>query len=298
MRFRYFLRLACAVVLSAFGTLSAHAYDKIIVFGDSYNDVGNIYLTAAHYGIVYPPPPYYDGRFSNGPIWIEHVASDWKLPLLPSVAGGTDYATGGAELLKPIIDQGLPIPSIEDQVGAYLLANGGHADPHALYVIEGGGNDILGATDFVPGQLACEIAKALYGIEKTLRLAGARSFLVPELINVGDLPAAKAAGPLFDAFASASSLTADEELLNLLAPDEKLPGIEIYTIATFHTFDAIVNSKTHFGFINISTPCLTGPLGLTECADPDHTLFWDGEHLTEFGHTALAVLVEGQVVNH
>ena len=33
------------------------------------------------------------------PIWIEDVASDWKLPMLPSSAGGTDYAFAGADLL-------------------------------------------------------------------------------------------------------------------------------------------------------------------------------------------------------
>ena len=74
-------------------------FDKIIVFGDSYNDVGNLTALAAKYGFVYPPPPYYPGHFSNGPIWIEDVASDWKLPMLPSSAGGTDYAFAGADLL-------------------------------------------------------------------------------------------------------------------------------------------------------------------------------------------------------
>jgi phospholipase/lecithinase/hemolysin len=53
--------------------------------------------------------------------------------------GGTDFAVGGAELLQPVtLVPGLTIPSIEDQVAYYLAINGGHADPNALYVIEGG----------------------------------------------------------------------------------------------------------------------------------------------------------------
>lgn len=299
MKFRQIARLAAALVPIAFGSVAAGAattpYDKIVVFGDSYNDVGNIHAAAGAYHIDYPPPPYYEGRFSNGPLWIEHVASDWGLPMEPSLLGGTDFATGGAYLLQPVVDQGLPIPSVEQQVALYLALNGGHADPNALYVIEGGGNDILGATDFAPGQLACAIAQGLYGIEKTLRLAGGKSFLIPELIDVGHFPGAAAAGPAFSAFATATSLKADEELANLLIPDEKLPGINIFVVQTYHTLVAVANTPRHFGFTDIVSPCLT-PAG--ECADPAHTLYWDGEHLTEFGQAFFAVLVEGAVYNH
>jgi phospholipase/lecithinase/hemolysin len=218
----------------------------------------------------------------------------------PSLLGGTDYATGGAELLQPVVDQGLPIPSIEDQVAYYLAINGGHADPNALYVIEGGGDDILNATDFTPGKLACAIADGLYGIEKTLRSAGAKSFLIPELIDVGHFPGAVAAGPAFSQFATATSLKATEELLNLLAPDEHLPEIQIFVISTYHTFVAVANTKNHFGFTNIVSPCLvtSGLAVVSECADPTHTLYWDDEHLTEFGQAFFAVLVEGAVYNH
>jgi outer membrane lipase/esterase len=304
MKFRQCLRFAAALVPIALGSAAAHAaaspYDKIVVFGDSYNDVGNIYAAAAQYHIVYPPPPYYEGRFSNGPLWIEHVASDWGLPMLPSALGGTDFATGGAYLLQPVLDQGLPIPSVEQQVALYLALNGGHADPKALYVIEGGGNDILGATDFAPGQLACAIAQGLYGIEKTLRLAGGKSFLIPELIDVGHFPGAVAAGPAFSAFATATSLKADEELANLLIPDEKLPGVNIFVVQTYHTLVAVANTPGHFGFANIDSPCLltSGLSVVSECADPTRTLYWDDEHLTEFGQAFFAVLVEGAVYNH
>jgi phospholipase/lecithinase/hemolysin len=53
--------------------------------------------------------------------------------------------------------------------------------------------------------------------------------------------------------------------------------------------NAIESAPTHFGFTNLTTPCLTGA---TVCTDPDHTLFWDVEHLTEFGQSAFAVVAE------
>ena len=43
-------------------------------------------------------PPYADRSFSNGPVWAQDLAQSLGLPALqPSLAGGTDFAYGGAE---------------------------------------------------------------------------------------------------------------------------------------------------------------------------------------------------------
>ncbi|AXC12568.1 Phospholipase/lecithinase/hemolysin [Acidisarcina polymorpha] len=295
MPFRSLARAIAMLSLAAFGSLAAHAYDSIVVFGDSYNDVGNIYAASTALHNPYPPAPYYKGRFSNGPIWVEHIASDWGLPITPSLLGGTDFAFGGAELLKPVVVEGLPIPSVPMQVDAYLALNHGKADPNALYVLEGGGNDILNATEFDPGKLGCAIATGIYELEKKLRGAGAKNFLVPDMINVGQLPAAGAGGAAFIKFASDTSIHVNWELAGLLDADMKLPGIHIYRLPVFQTFLAVGNATTHFGFTNVTTPCLSETL--TVCSDPDHTLWWDAEHPTAFGHAFFAVLVEGRVPN-
>ena len=235
MSIRTLARLMAVLVFVAFGTLAAHAYDKIIVFGDSYNDVGNLTALAAKYGFTYPPAPYYPGHFSNGPIWIEDVASDWKLPMLPSSAGGTDYAFAGADLLEESTTGGLPTPSVLDEVAEYLAANGGKADPHALYVIEGGGNDILDSTELDAHKLACEIAKGLHDMETTLRKAGARSFLIPELIDVGQLPAAALGGP------SSSSLPATLRSMLMRSLNASLPLILCAQALRFTGFTSFVH---------------------------------------------------------
>ena len=85
--------------------------ENLFVFGDSVLDGGNGGLrTTSESGgtISFPPPPYADGRFSNGPTSVEYL---WKLfnpsdpfysisnplaPFRPSLAGGTNYAIGGA----------------------------------------------------------------------------------------------------------------------------------------------------------------------------------------------------------
>jgi len=301
MSCRWFTRVLALFLFAAYASLAAHAYDAIVVFGDSYNDVGNIHIIAGNLGVDYPPAPYYDGRFSNGPIWVEHVASSWSLPMLPSlVPGGTDYAVGGAELLQAVtLDGALTIPSIEDQVAYYLATHGGHADPKALYIIEGGGNDIIGLTDLSEAnavKLGGNIASGLVGIVATLEAAGAKSFLVPDLLDVGQLPVTLVE-PAFSLFADEASAAANAGLNLQLAAYPRTGGVTIFRIPVFHTFLDVAKAKAHFGFTNVTTPCVltSGLTVVSECADPDHSLWWDAEHPSEFAHGFFAVLVESAI---
>ena len=252
-------------------------YDAIYVFGDSYCDVGNIFIAT---GGAEPAAPYYNGRFSNGPIWIEHVAGGMHLPMLPELAGGTDYAFGGA--FATATQDG--IPGVPDQVGLYLTAHKGKADPNALYVIEGGGNDILDATGGSADALGFKVAAALAGSELVLRQAGAKHFLIPNLFNVGVIPAGQA-----NAAWDLKAVTAANNYLNdFLALESFLEGIRITRLDVFSLIQSLETDPTHYGFTNITSPCLT----TTVCADPDHTFFWDVHHPTEFGQDMFATAAE------
>ena len=83
MNTSFLRRLAIATTLAA-GALSAHAqpYSGIVIFGDSLSDTGNV---RAATGGAFPnlaEGPYFNGRFSNGPIWVDFFCSTPKL--LPS----------------------------------------------------------------------------------------------------------------------------------------------------------------------------------------------------------------------
>jgi phospholipase/lecithinase/hemolysin len=272
------------------GTLTAQAanpaYDNLYVFGDSYCDVGNLFAAT---GDTYPPAPYYRGRFSDGPIWLDHVAGFLHVPLTPALLGGTDYAFGGAWATAPQpLGTGV-IPSVPEQVGLYLQQHGGKADPNALYIIEGGGNDIVDTTTGSPQVLGYQIALNLVASEQTLRKAGARHFVIPNLFNVGFLPVA--AGKV--AFASAASTAANKGLSELLAAEEEIEGVHILRMDVFSLMNAVQTDPTHFGFTDITDPCLTTVL----CSDPDHTFFWDTFHPTLFGHSFFAVTLENALAN-
>src|SRR5215469_5066295 len=49
--------------------------DNIIVFGDSLPDTGNAFEATGHREPA--SPPYFDGRFSNGPVWVEDFAASF-----------------------------------------------------------------------------------------------------------------------------------------------------------------------------------------------------------------------------
>jgi outer membrane lipase/esterase len=254
-------------------------YDNLIVFGDSYCDVGNLYIAT---GGAEPAPPYYDMRFSNGPLWVDHVAGFLGVPLTAYLAGGTDYAFGGAWVTQPKSITGGP--SVPEQVEIYLGQHGGKADPNALYILEGGGNDILDTTTGTPEELGDQIALDIEESEKSLRRAGARHFVVPDLFDVGLLPAA--AGNVN--FATAASIAANKKEDELLGSEGFLQGVYILRMNVFSLLNAVETDPTHFGFTDITDPCLTPSV----CTDPDHTFFWDTHHPTEFGHAFFAVTLE------
>jgi phospholipase/lecithinase/hemolysin len=289
MRLRWNLRLLAiltTILLPALAAKAAQHYDAIYVFGDSYCDVGNLYI--ADGGVKPLSPPYYKGRFSNGPIWVDHLAGTFKLPMKPALAGGTNYAFGGAELLQDVvIAPGSTIPSVPHQVDLYLSQHNFKADPNALYILEGGGNDVLDATSGSPAQLGFEIGAGLAALEVELRQAGAQHFLIPNLFDVGLLPAGRANL----AFDETAILAANSELKELLTLEDALEGIHIYRPDIYALGQAILNDPNHMGFTNVVTPCLNSTTNAV-CADPTRTLFWDEDHPTTFGHSFLAVAAE------
>ena len=74
-------------------------------------------------GFPFAPPiaPYDNGRFSNGPVWVEYLAQGLGLPApAPSNLGGTNFAWGGAETGTGISAQGTP--NVGTQIGQFLLS--------------------------------------------------------------------------------------------------------------------------------------------------------------------------------
>jgi phospholipase/lecithinase/hemolysin len=284
----YKMRAAVIAAVLLGSSLLCHAapasFDAIYIFGDSYCDVGNIYIAT---GGAVPAAPYYQGRFSNGPIWLDHLAGTYGLTLKPYLGGGTDFAFGGAMVTAAVPEGAFSIPSVPQQVALYLSLHNGKADPNALYVVEGGGNDILNATGGSPQTLGNEIAFGLASSIELLERAGARNILTSNLLDVGQLPGARAEG--ISSFATAASLATNKALDLLLLLESFSPTTHLYRIDAYALFQSVLTDPFHYGFTDVTDPCLT----TTVCSNPYVNFFWDEEHPTIFGHSFFAVVAQG-----
>src|SRR5580658_5393666 len=113
---RFFRTIAVAGL--AMGVLApwarAGSIDAIYAFGDSLSDVGNVYSAVG----IPASPPYYQGEFSNGPVWVQDLAAGLGLPALqPSRLGGTDYAYGSGETAPEPFNTSNPATDILGPMG-------------------------------------------------------------------------------------------------------------------------------------------------------------------------------------
>ena len=86
---RLTVTILAGFALSAAPAGAAPRYTALYCFGESLTDVGNIYTLSHRTQPV--SPPYSSGRFSNGPVWVQYMATSLGLPVpLPNLNGGTD----------------------------------------------------------------------------------------------------------------------------------------------------------------------------------------------------------------
>ena len=178
----YFLSLAILTILVSFAVNRAPAgpFTNIVVFGDSLSDIGNVDSSPF---VAIPGPYYWNGRFSNGPIYAEALATGLGLPALKrsTTSGGTDYAYGGAKTTGPGFPDSLVVRDIDDQVSSYVSSQNGNAN--TLYVVFAGGNDLIG------GQTNMSVpVGSLQSSMTQLYNDGARQFLVMNLPPLGYTP--------------------------------------------------------------------------------------------------------------
>ena len=140
--------------------LAASPYGAIYSFGDSLSDVGNVYDA-----VGLPYAPYSNGRFSNGPNWLDDLSAKLGLgAVTASSSGGHDFAWGGAVTGYPGTDNPVfpfPIPTLKDQVSQFITF-AGSAPSSALYTFSIGANDLFGMLsdpNLDPADIPTDIAR-------------------------------------------------------------------------------------------------------------------------------------------
>lgn len=256
------------------GAAPAGAFTQLVIFGDSLSDTGNVYTSS--FNTIPLSPPYFDGRFSNGPVWVEQLANNLGLSATPSLLGGTNQAWGGART-----GAAGSVPALSAQAATYIGGSGGSVDPGALYVVFGGGNDVRDAT------MLSDIEQSVSNIADiitNLANAGAVDFLVPNLPDIGKTPEAIAGGPAAMAGATALSMGFNSGLASVLPGLEAALAINIVPLDVFAFLNGIIDDPGSLGITNTDSACVSG---ITVCDDPSQYIFWDNIHPTAVVHAAL-----------
>ncbi|KAG0014520.1 hypothetical protein BGZ81_000415 [Podila clonocystis] len=269
--------------------------EQFAVFGDSYSDIHNVYELSKH---TWPlPKTYYNGRFSNGPVWPEYVARAKRYKLV-------DYAYGGGTSDASVVqgysgpDSTLAVPGFIQQIHTYNpTAKSRSTLARTLFAVNFQGNDFI----FNP---AIDTQVVLANIERGIReliAAGAKNFLIVENFNFGQVPYFSA-DPAVAAKYAAIAAKEHAEYRGLIQKLRK----EFSGAKACHggsRVDFAVLDLYEF-FKTLYSPHVLRRLGITEtvkgcvsndyktvCPNPEEYFYYDGFHATTKIHREIAKAV-------
>lgn len=245
-------------------------FSQMYVFGDSLSDTGTVFR--ATNGMFPPQPAYFEGRYSNGRVWVEYLAERLQLSTSPA----EQFACGGATTTA---EPNSLVPGVLTQVQTLLQQTQVH--PQALCVLWAGANDYLQGmhTASIP------VANLMDAIAQ-LTQSGARQLLVVNLPNLGEVPATRgsaSAGQL-------SSLTQSHNQglrRSLKRLRQAQPELQIASLDAYELYRTAMMNPATYGFTNVTCGCLDG---MRPRGNPEEFLFWDGIHPTTATHRILADL--------
>jgi phospholipase/lecithinase/hemolysin len=263
--------------VDSFAYTLAPEFSNVFVFGDSLSDQGQLFAAT---GGLFPPFPYFEGRISNGPVWIESLAP--RLGLTTSLQN--NFAVAGAATSDANYNElvlGTDLPGLSDQLNYFLRGLGGQpADPEALYVVWAGANDFF--LPFDPTRPDLVITQAVTNLATTvatLHAVGAQHIAVLNLSDMGLTPYALATGQ------SAGFTALSAGFNGALAGALSQLGAPVTLVDLFTTSQQIAADPAAYGLSNVTHPVFDGAAIV---GNPDEYLYWDSVHPTAAGHRLIA----------
>jgi phospholipase/lecithinase/hemolysin len=279
--------------------VDAASFSKIIAFGDSLSDTHNVndlVQIATNNQLTFPPTSlgYYQGRFSNGPNWLDDLSTTLNIPLINAAFGG---ATSGANNTLDTTLPGLPLIGLQQQIGLFLSSSP-TPDPDALYVIWIGANDYLptNSKGFTPYSNPNITLSNIQTYLTTLAAVQPKNILLVNLPDLGLTPRTNNTpeyGPP-DNICPANTQF-DPDCLNNLTQSHNLglsnltppPGATIIPLDVNTLFENIITNPPEYGLTNATEQCLNIATN-TVCANPNDFFFWDEQHPSRQGHRLIA----------
>ncbi len=265
---------------------NAASFSKVYAFGDSLSDNGNVFAAT---GGQFPPSPYQQ-RFSNGPVWVEYLASKLNLSLSDFAFGGA--TTGSQNTIELTPNQPSSLPGLQQQIQGFTT-NPLNSDANGLYVLWAGANDYLPTQSkfLTPSTEPSTAVSNLSSSVTSLFSFGARNILVANLPDLGKLPLIRGIDQQLPGTAdSLNSLTKthNASLATTLADlNQSLKGVNLTSFDVNSAFTTVLNNPGQFGFTNTTTPCLQQSPPSLCSFDPNKQnrfFFWDNIHPTTAAH--------------
>jgi phospholipase/lecithinase/hemolysin len=287
-----FLRLTlAAAALSLSATLAPAAtvggYTSFFAFGDSLTDNGNLF--AASGGTFPPSPPYFNGRFSNGPTWAETIAARFAAAGLVAA----NFAFGGANAVTNAPAD--TIPDLQLQLGiAAATVPPAAIGSRPLVSLWFGANDIFNELDALAPTEASAIAvaqaaaTAVAGAAAFIAQNGLTNILLFNLPDLGKIPRFAVNDPT-DAEKATKASQAFNARLGLTAALLRSQGVNVIEIDVKSLFDDLIADPTQFGLKDASDFCVkTSPVSICTPQKLAELAFFDQSHPTAKVHGVIA----------
>lgn len=242
---RFFLLLL--IIISFSGPIHADenlTIRRLVIFGDSLSDQGKLHRKS--HGAVPVSPPYWNGRFSNGPIWADILAE--KYLVINEAEGGAsavDYRHLSNSFKYKIIN------TLEYEIDQFLDKSSFQSDD--LVIVWIGGNDYITYHWIRPKDVERVILELVIQIRRLERL-GVKHVLVINLPDMGRSPVANQTDR-----ARVMTDVTEYHNLRMKAIFERAfdPSVvKIFDAASI--FGDFLRSPQSYGFLNTTGACYTG----------------------------------------
>ena len=263
---------------------AVNPYKNLVIFGDSLSDTGNAYKAS---GNTFPPsPPNYQGRASNGLIWVDYFAPDLQF----TNQSIQNYAFFGANTGVSNTFGQTTVPGLLTQIQQFKTVNTNPIGKDGLYVIWAGANDFLNlATD--PTEPVKNAVNNISSAIATLAELGAKEIVVGNLTDLGSLPGSIASNNV--ANARAISIGFNAALTQALTNLEPALNVDLSLVDIFGLSTAVQANPANYKFTNITQPLIT----VTTPVNPDQYAFWDDVHPTTRLHQLVTDTFENTLLN-
>jgi phospholipase/lecithinase/hemolysin len=263
---------------------------NLLAFGDSLSDMGN-----AKNSILNVPdvPPYWQGRFSNGQVWLEYVSDAYGLQtsIGSGTATGDNRAFGGSQTGTGY--SYLLLPNVGTQISNYLTSVQSTISNTEVVSLWAGGNDFLYGSanaDIIATNMEAHIRQLANG--------GATEFIIPNLPPLESTPEISSRSQSQQTAIQQEVVLYNQKLAGIIVNLSAELGITIHSIDAWTIFNDILQNKQALGLTNTQDAACTGGISLlplpicssgdTVVPNVDEYLFFDKAHPTRVMHRFIA----------